>query len=167
MSLTNIQLPALVLQELFKDSLVELKTSQPAEQTAEVSPFSILGKNKKKLIILVSNDEAVYLPDDELNFLLGVLSACKLTMEDVGILNVKKNTAVTYINIAAGLDAQKIFLFGVSPADIELPLSFPPYQVQKYNNQTYLAAPALSSLKDDKAEKGKLWNCLKVIFAIQ
>jgi hypothetical protein len=47
-----------------------------------------------------------------------------------------------------------------------LPLQFPAYQIQKFNNQVYLAAPALHLLAQDKAEKTKLWNCLKQVFSI-
>ena len=166
MSLDNIQLPSIVIQELFKHSLTSLETEHAIEENLPSSPFSILGKNKKNIVLLISNEETLYLPDEELNFLLGILSACQLTMEDVGILNIKKNKAVTYNSISQGLKAEKIFLFGVDPAEIALPLAFPHYQVQRYNNQTYLSAPLLSSFKNDKTEKGKLWNCLKQIFSI-
>jgi hypothetical protein len=116
--------------------------------------------------VLVSNTDTAYLPDDELNFLLGILSACKLTMEDVGIINLAKTNNLTYNIIAAELKADKVFLFGVNTGDIELPLSFPFYQIQPYNNQTYLSSPGLAALKEDKTEKGKLWNSLKTIFSI-
>ena len=136
MSLDNIQLPSFIIEGLFKKTLVELKTKQQIKATNPVPAFNMLGKNKKGVIILVHNDAAAFLPENELNFLLGILSACHLTLEDAGIIN------------------------------IELPLSFPPYQVQAYNNLTYLAAPALIILMQDKAEKLKLWNCLKLIFGI-
>ncbi len=166
MSLDNIQLPPIAIQGLFKYSLTGLQNEQAIEENLPATSLNILGKNKKNIVVLVSNDEAPFLPDEELNFLLGILSACQLTMEDVGILNIKKNEAVTYTVISRELKADKIFLFGVAPADIALPLSFPHYQVQRYNNQTYLSAPLLSTFKNDKTEKGKLWNCLKQIFSI-
>lgn len=115
---------------------------------------------------MVNNSEAMYLPDEELNFLLGILNACKLNMDDVGIINLHKNENTSYHLIASELKADKIFLFGATASDIELPLSFPDYQVQKYNNQVYLSAPPLKALQHDKAEKTKLWNCLKQIFSV-
>jgi hypothetical protein len=166
MSLDNIHLPPIVIQQLFKDSLIGLDANQSPASKPVTCSLNILGKNKKKVIVVVSSEETVYLPDEELNFLLGILSACKLTMEDVGILNLKKNKAADYNNIAKELGAAVVFLFGIVPADIELPLGFPHYQVQLYNSQTYLSAPPLSQLKDDKVEKGKLWNSLKVIFSV-
>ncbi|MES2850512.1 MAG: hypothetical protein V4685_15740 [Bacteroidota bacterium] len=166
MSLDNIQLPPATITALFRKSLVELKSTQAAEKTTGSSSINILGKNAKGIIIVVSSDETAYLPDEELNFLLGILGACKLNMDDVGIFNLRKNEGADYKTISAELNAEKIFLFGISADEIKLPLSFPDYQIQKYNNQVYLTAPALNALQNDKTEKTKLWNCLKQIFSI-
>ena len=167
MSLDNIELTPFLIQELFKNSLVELYDTEPEKKTKQVVPFNVLGNNKKKVIIIVDNDETAYLPDIELNFLLGILSACKLTMEDVAILNIKKNKSVSYKAIELELKAEKIILFGVGSVQIELPFEFPHYQIQQYNNQTYVSAAMLLHIQDDKAEKTKLWNCLKQVFSIQ
>ncbi|MEP7144069.1 MAG: hypothetical protein ABI707_14400 [Ferruginibacter sp.] len=166
MSLDNIQLPPIVLQQLFKHSLIDLKNEQDREEKTASAIFTTLGNNRRQICILVDSDQTLYLPDDELNFLLGILAACNLTMEDVAILNFKKNTSVTYKTLTKELKSEKIFLFGVNPAQIELPLDFPHYQIQQYNNQTYITAPSLLHLQDDKEEKTKLWGCLKQIFGI-
>lgn len=166
MSLDNIQLPPIVLQELFKHSLIHLKNEQSSVEKTASKGFFTLGNNRRHILILVESDETLYLPDDQLNFLLGILAACNLTMEDVAILNIKKNKSVTYKTVTNELKPEKLFLFGVTPAQIELPLDFPNYQIQQYNNQVYLTAPLLSHFQDNKVEKTKLWNCLKQIFSI-
>ena len=162
MSLDNIQLPPFVLQDLFKHSLIDLKT----EEKTTAKSFATLGNNRRHLLILVDSDDTLYLPDDQLNFLMGILNACTLTMEDVAILNIKKNKSVTYKTLSEELKPEKIFLFGIQPNDIALPIDFPTFQIQQYNNQTYLTTPNLSQLQNDKGEKIKLWNCLKQIFSI-
>lgn len=164
MSLNNIALAPLLINELFKNCLVEFKVKKLSESILPVSSFNILGNNKKKIIIIVENDDTLYLPDDQLSFLLCILSACKLTMDDVAIINLKKNKAISYKAIELDLKAEKIILFGVSPSQIKLPMEFPLYQVQPYNNQTYIMATILSHIQNDKVEKTKLWNCLKQIF---
>lgn len=168
MSLNNIELSGIALQELYKKSLVAVNPlkEKANEKTVEPASLNILGKNLKKIILIVNNEEAAFLTDDELNFLLGILSACKLNMDDVGILNLVKNKNAGYEKIAKELSAEKVFLFGAAPGDIHLPLAFPHYQVQQFKNQLYLSAPSLTSLQHDKAEKTKLWNCLKKIFSI-
>lgn len=166
MSLENIQLPAATIAALYKKSLVELKTKQAAVKNDSSNSIPVLGKNKKGIVLIVNNAEAAYLPDEELKFLLEILNACKLNMDDAGVLNLHKNRHVDYKAISKELNAVKIFLFGVDAEEIKLPLSFPHYQVQPYNNQVYVTAPSLSKLQNDKSEKIKLWNCLKQIFSI-
>ena len=166
MSIDNIQLTPFLIQELFKKSLVESDSQESNKKLDPEVSFSVLGHNRKKIIILVANDETLYLPDEQLNFLLGILSACSLTMEDVAIINTRKNKNITYKTIEQELKGEKIILFGVAPAQINLPIEFPHYQVQPFNSQTYLSAAMLPEIQDNKAEKAKLWNCLKQIFAI-
>ena len=166
MSLDNINLPPLVLQQLFTHTLIEAKNNPTVDSKSTEKPFLTLGNNQKKVLILVESEETLYLPDNELNFLLGILAACNLTMEDVAILNIKKNPSVNYQRITDELKSEKVFLFGLQPDQIELPVNFPTYQIQKFNNQVYLAAPALSNFHDNKAEKTRLWICLQQIFNI-
>jgi hypothetical protein len=166
MSLENIQLPPIVLQELYKKTLIDSESVQSLTTFSQRKALTILGKNEKQIAIIVNNDEALYLPDEQLNFLLGILSACKLTLEDVAIINIKKNKKLSYTVLVNELRSEKIFLFGVEPSKIELPFQFPFYQMQQFNNQLYLSAPLLTKLQDDKAEKTKLWLCLKQIFSI-
>jgi hypothetical protein len=168
MSLENIQLPAIVIQDLFKKSLVDLNTKQPAEPTGttEQHKVSALGKNGQNITILVHSPETLYLPDNELDFLMGILGACKLTMADIALINMAQNSYIDYKTLEKDFTAEKIFLFGPEPASLQLPLSFPYYQVQRYNNQIYLWAPPLLQLQADKMEKSKLWTCLKQIFSI-
>src|ERR1700751_3330394 len=78
MSLDNIQLPPALLQELYKTTLVAYN-DQPVNTPGAENALSVLGNNQQKIVIVVDNKEAVFLPDDQFNFLTGILSACKLT----------------------------------------------------------------------------------------
>ena len=111
-------------------------------------------------------ETAIYLPDEELNFLLGILTACNLSMADIALVNLSKNPDVNYANLTEQFNAEKIFLFGLTAAVIALPLQFPHYQVQQFNNQVYLSSVSLSEMQANKEEKIKLWACLKKIFSI-
>lgn len=166
MSLDNIQLPAIVLQALFKNSLVSLNSDAVNTTSLQNTGIAFLGNNTKQISIVVNSDTAIYLPDEELNFLIGILQACKLTMADVALVNIAKSNTINYTTITDELNAQTILLLGVDIAQLQLPLQFPNYQIQKFNNQVYLAAPPLQIIAADKAEKTKLWNCLKAIFTI-
>ena len=109
MSLDNINLPPLVLQQLFTHTLIEAKNNPTVDSKSTEKPFLTLGNNHKKVLILVESEETLYLPDNQLNFLLGILAACNLTMEDVAILNIKKNPSVNYQLITTELQSEKVF----------------------------------------------------------
>lgn len=166
MSLDNIQLPGIVIQDLFKKSLVDLKTEQVAAPSTHSSSMAWLGKNGQKVAILVHSTESLYLPDQELEFLMGILSACRLTMADVALVNLHRYPGTDYKALTSATEAEKLILFGITPDSLQMPLSFPHYQVQRYNNQIYLSAPPLSALQADRMEKSKLWTCLKQVFSI-
>ena len=165
MGLNDIKLEPFILEDLYKKTLVGEDVKRDKLPTVSTT-LSFLGNNKKDIVIIVDSKEALHLPDDELNFLLGILSACKLTMEDVAVLNIEKNQSITYQSIATFLKANTVLIFGIDCIQIDLPIQFPNYQIQSYNNQVYLTSPPLSIIRNDKAEKTKLWNCLKQIFSI-
>ncbi|HMJ46279.1 MAG TPA: hypothetical protein VK498_03075 [Ferruginibacter sp.] len=166
MSLDNIQLPGIVLQNLYNKSLFDLKAANAEPALDDLATISYLGSNQKKIAIILISPDAIYLPDDDLNFLLGILSACKLSMADIALVNLSMHSSISYKEVAQQLFAEKVFLFGVGPEVLGLPLQFPHYQVQQYNNQVYLSSVPLTELQNDKAEKTKLWNCLKKIFSL-
>lgn len=166
MSLDNIQLQGTILQSLYSKCLYDLDSDKSVLSAIQTTGISFLGNNQKKITIVVNCETAIYLTDEELNFLMGILTACKLSMADVALVNLTKNPGVTYAAISGQLNAEKVFLFGPDVAVLELPLQFPHYQVQPFNNQVYLSAVSLKELQANKEEKMKLWNCLKKIFSI-
>jgi hypothetical protein len=166
MSLDNIQLPGEILQNLYRRSLYDLEPESAATETVQSTEIGFLGNNQKKITLLVNAPGTLYLPDEDLNFLMGILTACKLSMADVALINISKNPGLEYAGITNQLGAEKIFLFAVTPGSIGLPLAFPNYQVQKFNNQVYLSAVSLNELQKNKEEKMKLWTSLKNIFSL-
>jgi predicted HTH transcriptional regulator len=167
MSLDNIQLPPLLVHDLYKNVMIDLKINQSTEVQSGTLNKSLaaLGNNEKNIIVLVNQKNTIYLPEQALNFLMGILTACKLSMADIALINVFEKQ-INYKMLKEEYDAEKILLFDVAPSQIELPLQFPHYQVQNYNNQTYLCAPDLEILQADKNEKTQLWQCLKKIFLV-
>lgn len=166
MSLDKIHLSAPVFHNLYSKSLYEFEADKSSPEMVESRSISFLGTNERKIAFLVNAADSIYLPDDELNFLLGILSACKLSMADIALINVSKNPGLLYTVLTDQLKAEKIFLFGLKTAALELPLQFPHYQIQQFNNQVYLSSTSLTELQKDKAEKMKLWDCLKTIFSL-
>ena len=93
MSFKNLQLPDLLITELYKDVLVETNDASPIEKKLQKIPEQkwFLGENKRHVVLAVKDDEAVYLRDEWLQFLSSILLACKLNLGDVAIINYAKN----------------------------------------------------------------------------
>jgi hypothetical protein len=164
MSLDNIQLTPNILVGLFKNSLVDLQDKQVPAELAIQSSLRYLGKNARNIAILVNIPDVVYLPEKELDFLVGIMSACKLSMNDIAIINLASNERLDYGSIKKQLPYDKIFLFDVATSSLQIPLQVPHYQIQKYDQVVFLLAPSLAELENNREEKKKLWMSLKKIF---
>jgi hypothetical protein len=84
-------------------------------------------------------------------------------MGDVALMN-KANLSAAVPDINKQLSIKTVLLFGIEARDINLPIDFPHYQVQKHGNITFLTSNDFETLEADKQQKGKLWLCLKKIF---
>lgn len=161
MSLNTIHLKSSLLARLYKHSLIETNTTTiPQSQ-----PLNDSGNNQKKIVVIVSHEAIAFLPDDEFNFLTTVLTACRLSIADIAMIN-NYHVDQTHLQNIIHSEAKHILLFGVEPLSIGLPINFPQFQVQQFNKRTYLHAPTLAQIEHDKKLKTKLWNALKALFEI-
>jgi hypothetical protein len=156
----------MIIPELYKDSLVVLDGNQLITKSLNESPLISAGNNKRKILLIVDDKNASFLSEEPMNFLTGILTACKLTMEDIVLLNIDKNRESGYEALMKAFKPSIVINFGIKLADLGYPLQFPYYQLQQYNKQTYLSAPPLTELSAQVAEKKKLWACLKTLFSI-
>lgn len=172
MSLDNIQLSPIVVQQLFNNSLIELKkvqakiAKQATEATAAQPDFQMLGKFAKQILLIVHQPNTVYVQDEGLTMLINMISACKLSMDDVAIINQWQHPEIQYQHITQQLEAKTILLFGVELSSIDLPIAFPNFQIQQYNQQTWLAAPGIDTLLPNPDLKKQLWNSLRQLFGV-
>ncbi len=166
MSMDNIQLPGFIIQHLFQKSLVDLSTGKEEQLLPPSGELNFFGGNKQHIILLVNNPDATFITDQQLTFLSGILNACKLTLEDVGLINIASYTGVSYKKISDNFNARIIIMFGLLTDEIQLPFVMPEYQRQSYNNQVYLAVPSLNDLENNRELKRKLWVALQQIFSL-
>jgi hypothetical protein len=175
MALNNIQLNPALLKEMYSNFLVDVKDTgdkktlpetavATSEKTSSLKEWRILGRLKKNILIVVRYPNNEYLPDDQLNFLVSVLAACRLSLDDVGIVNISKAPSAFYKETMEKFAGTTAMLFGLTPQEFEMPVNFPEFQVQNFNNCIFLHAPTLEKLEVDKILKSKLWVSLRKIF---
>lgn len=166
MSLNDIHLPINTVVDLYKNVLIESTESIPEKIKSGTGSINYLGNNKKHVIILVSYSDTVYLPDEQLNFLTSILTACKLSLDDIAIINIHRTGPVSFKELFKAVPAKSVLFFNVIPGAISLPINFPLFQVQSFDGINYLTAPALDKIEKDKTLKMDLWTSLKKIFKL-
>ncbi len=164
MSLDNIQIPPIILGEMFNGSLIALETQHKTKPAKEEGMIHYLGNNERNVCVLVADDNAAYLNDEELDLLTKILGACNLSLPSVALVNLSKQSWINYNALADQLQPKFVILFGLTPDAIEMPISFPNYQLQSFDNRSFLTAPSLKVLNTDIAAKKTLWSALKKMF---
>ncbi|MEQ1678153.1 MAG: hypothetical protein ABL876_15715, partial [Chitinophagaceae bacterium] len=109
MDINHIDLNPALVANLYAESLIDTNaiiTEKPvAAPPAESGPsrtdkpetaWKSLGHNQKNILLIVNNPDVVYLTDNELTFLTGILGACKLTLADVAIVNQNNHPEMAY-----------------------------------------------------------------------
>ena len=199
MSINNVQLTSLAIGEWYKDALLtppdaapatetpvqanvpasrpimpsaptpQVATTAPSPQVAPPAPYKFLGNNRRQVAIVVHSPGTPFLPDNQLSFLTKILEACRMNIGDIAIVNAA-SAPVVISELRSQLKPTTVLLFGLEPTAIKLPINFPVFRLQPYDDCTYLSAPALSLLvqnsDDSKLLKTKLWVCLKTLFNV-
>ncbi|MBI5856883.1 MAG: hypothetical protein HZB42_04455 [Sphingobacteriales bacterium] len=176
MSLNDVQLPPALIADLYKNNLIETgtipETTAPVivqnEPGESMDPIAIgwkwLGNNKKNILAIVRSADAAHLPDNELELLTAMMTACKLGLDDIAILNLNNHPEASYKELINFFKSKIVLLFETEPTALGLPMSFPYFQLQAFAGNTFLYSPSLTELANDKVLKSKLWVCLKRLF---
>jgi hypothetical protein len=181
MSLDDIKLSPFLVKKMYEKTLVvssfandvKAQIVKNIESEKGIPPYAnekdsikYLGKNNRHILIVVNEKDHKFLGDDDLSFLLNILSACKLTMADAVLVNSYDNDNIVYEKLIKTFTPSFILFIGAEPQALGFPVQIPMYQVQGYNKQKYLCAPSLQKLSADKEEKKQLWVALQKIFSI-
>lgn len=180
MGINNIGLSTALLVMLYPDSLVvenDLKTgsSVPASSkpvavnepaVAANEPCRYLGKNLKQICFAVSYPGAVFLPDNQLEFLTRIIGACQLSLADIALVNLAHTTAGLN-DLISQINPRILFLCGLPASRLNRPeaAAFTP---QTTNGLTMINIPSLEEINQETpsgiALKKQLWAILKKLF---
>lgn len=165
MSLENFQLPIRLIPELYKNSLIQLEEKQTSDNNLKVENLSYLGAYKKNILVLVEDEAAVYLSDNYLEFLIQILNACKLNLQDVAIVNRYQKVGVSMQQVFENLSPNLVLAFGlINQGDYALFKHMPNYQAQMEGDFTLISADTLSVIAQTPEKKKQLWLALKQYF---
>lgn len=140
----------------------------PNKKPIQLASPNILGKGNRKILILLQiNKEEVILPQ-EFDLLIKILSALKLSLEDVWIANINQWEGNTIRHWQTALQFEKLILFGIDDLSFINAISFPKNFVLPFLDFQLLNSNSLSFMIDEKNKKSKteLWLALKDWFGV-
>ena len=150
-------LPNVLIESLYRNSLIMEPSIHKDGETVKA-----IEEKRQNLVIVFSLETS--LNEKQSAFLHSILKACKIESNAVNIITSSCSDFGDYKQLRNIYGAEKCLLFGLEPSAINLPMNFPPFQIQSYEKQQYLWAPSLEELEIDKAQKLTLWNSLQKLF---
>jgi hypothetical protein len=193
MSSDKATLPAAVIASLYKNSIVmpeteSIATTKKTTVTVENTPTQIqqeeepineaiittgplkyLGEHKKNITIVVNDANAVYLNEDDFILLTSILNACKLTIADIALINIAKQSTSLH-QCLNELPSTHLIAFDITPEQLKVKLPSTIYKAHVVGDTTIVFSEALFAMRDSSAqakqEKAKLWQILKSIFKL-
>lgn len=162
MSLNKIQFSGYLCQNLYTKNLIS--TTGISNTDNSKIKIGSLGGNQKKILFLVNNSTSKFLDDEEMILLTNLTTACKLSMEDIALVNYANCDNINYKDLIDYFQAQKILMFGIPFPEMDLPFIIPDFQIQSYGGKLFMAAPALNGFINNKDLKKDLWKSLQKIF---
>lgn len=117
------------------------------------------GSFKKKILITVQDNVSEIINDSDLEFLLKILGAVKLSLDDVAIVNTAKNKIdLTDLSIWS---ATHYLSFTAEPISQGNASFYTPFHIEEVH---CLSCDKLKEIAEDKGKKQQLWAALQRLF---
>ncbi len=166
MSLKQIPLDPFLLSGLYKTPLLPLEAVQKkhTQEASKTVPF--LGNNERAILLLIYNEKETWLPDDLFTFLTNILQACKLSMNDVALVNCANSPGVVLSHLIYQHAPEKMIWFGPFFEKWQ-DKPFAINEIQHIETIPLLFAYDLNKLQTDKQRKKAFWAALQDFFELK
>lgn len=164
MNLDKIQLSTSLAAAWYEENLVDPGSQIPGSIAPSFS-VPMLGNFERKIMILVQEADHAFLPDEDLNLLTGILTACKMSLADVGIVNLAVAQLESMEPLRSRFAPAAWWLFGIDTPAFGLPLMNDPGRSYTHQNDPFFWAPSLQQLTIDPTAKRALWSQLKTQYS--
>jgi hypothetical protein len=162
MGINEFELTPTLIASLFPDSLVV-----PGSPTRQV--IAGKGGNRQNISFLVHEPAQQFLTEKNLTFLLRILTPCKLSIEDIYIVNTAI-TPVKFTEYSKEMGPRIIFCWGILPSSVGLDKGLPELSTTMVNGISVIPVHSIETMQSESPEstelKKRLWTCLKKLFAL-
>ena len=147
------------LKYIFNETLFRQESGSIQKIDTDID---FLGQNNKKILIVIPTNEDIISNTNKV-FLIKILNSIGLQLDDVVIINPKKESQYNFYNNT--FSPTKIILFGVKPFEIGIQdIQIPTYEIKDFDDKPILYVDDLKTIQGDLAKKKALWTNLKQLF---
>lgn len=126
----------------------------------ESAYFEYLGGNNKYMLIIINETSHQNMQPKQLESLLSILNAKKLSMEDVAILNFYRYPDAKFTALKQFFACSSIVLFGINPAQVDIN-GVQANQISVHEQTKILATFSFDEMMADTDKKRSFWNEMK------
>jgi len=177
MGINHLRLSSELIAALYPESLVTGNEPSPVKENvriskpvaAKISVYPFLGENNRSICFLANSPEEDFLPAEQLVFLQKMLTACKLSFNDIALLNIAQ-ISFDLAELRVQLHPEIIFLWGISPASVALKSGLPDFRISVLDGISIIPVLSPDLMSGNSTEgtelKQRLWICLKKLFTL-
>ena len=177
MGINHLLLSSELIAALYPESLVAGNEPPSVKENVRVpnpdadktAPYPFLGENNRSICFLANYPEEDFLPAEQLGFLKKMLTACKLDLNDVALLNIAR-FSFDLAELRVQLHPQIIFLWGIPPVSVGLKSGLPDFNISVFDGISVIPVLSPDVMSGNRPEgtefKQRLWICLKKLFTL-
>lgn len=162
MSLKDVDFDPYLLASIFPGPLVQKQPDLPKSHLVGDQPLPFLGNNRQQILLVIQNKETAYLSEPIFDMMTNLLSACKLGLDDVALVNLAQFPGIGYRALKQSFHPHKVILFDTVLPEISGGKAINrPWEEEGAH---FLLAESLEAMYEDKQLKVPFWNALRQFF---
>ncbi len=165
MSLKNISLDPFILSQLYKAPIIASDSVE--KSTEKQQSVSFLGNNRKQVSIFIHNDKNPWLPEDLFQLLSNILQACRMSMDDIALVNKARYPNKKLKEFTEALSPEKMIFLGDPFKKWMEEEGLEKNKVGFINEYRFLWSDSLKTLSSDKRAKKEFWLGLQQFFNLK
>lgn len=135
----------------------------PEEQRKEEAPvFDYQGDNNRYILLLHHSPGQKHMPANEFEALQSILSAKKMELKDIALVNLAEYPGASFDNLKAYFACSSIILFGIPPQTLKMP-ELPMNVITSCNGVKVLFTYNFGEMLGSNDKKRLFWNEMKKI----
>ena len=147
----------------YEDQIIDLPTVQESDlKTKPKLDFKYLGKNERKILILVNDNENEVSTEQGRELLRKLVNAIELTAKDFALVNYANYSTATYADFNEFFACKLVLAFGVNPLKLQL-AEQSLHQLSQVGETKFIFTTNLHDLDTDQTSKKVLWASLQKI----